>query len=106
MNKLKAFGQKGFIHYILSHLEGFIWIFALGGMMISPVTSEQHFTFCPFYHLGFRHCPGCGIGRSMILALHGRIEESLMMHPLGLIAIIILIIRTIEIFSSKLYYSL
>lgn len=103
---MRTFEQKGFIHYLISHLEGFIWIFAIVSMMMSSVKSDQHFTFCPFYHLGFRHCLGCGIGRSMILALDGRIEESLIMHPLGLIAILVLIIRTIEIFSPKLYHSL
>jgi len=34
---------------------------------------EGHLTLCPLALAGFHWCPGCGVGRSMILALHGQV---------------------------------
>ena len=38
---------------------------------------------CLFRRLTGRPCPGCGITRAVILAVHGRIKQSLEVHPSG-----------------------
>lgn len=38
---------------------------------------------CPFRRLTGLPCPTCGLTRSWIAALHGRLGESVALHPLG-----------------------
>ncbi|MDM7913679.1 MAG: DUF2752 domain-containing protein [Candidatus Eisenbacteria bacterium] len=48
---------------------------------------------CLAHRLGIPFCPGCGLGRSIALALHGRLIDSFLAHPLGLPALAILLRR-------------
>ncbi len=56
-------------------LEAVIWLGALILLMVYQ-PEGNHFTICPLYHLGFEHCPGCGLGRSISLFFRGDFAES------------------------------
>ncbi len=79
--------------------EALLWLGVLISMILSHPVMEGHLTLCPLALAGFHWCPGCGVGRSMILALHGQVNASIMMHPLGLPAIAVLSERIYELFS-------
>ena len=83
--------------FIRCKAEAFIWLAVLISMMLSRPVTEGHLTLCPLALMGFDWCPGCGVGRSMILALHGQISASISMHPLGLVALAVLAERIYEI---------
>ena len=89
----------GFIHsklsdvYKLLGLEGIIWIVSLIYLASFTESNQQHFTICPLSNLGFEHCPGCGLGKSISLILHGNIFESFDFHLLGIPALIIILFR-------------
>lgn len=53
----------------------------------------HHFTLCPLANMGFDWCPGCGLGRSIALLLHGEVEASLATHWLGIPALLVLMHR-------------
>ena len=86
--------------FLVSNFEAFIWLAAIIYFAVSPVQLENHFTICPLSLAGFEHCPGCGLGRSIILFLHGRVNESWSMHPLGIPAVSILLIRIVTIIRN------
>ena len=82
------------------NLEAFIWISVLLYFAFSPLPNANHFTICPLSLAGFQHCPGCGLGRSIIMLLHGHISESIANHPLGTLAITLLISRVVVVFMN------
>lgn len=83
-------------------IEAIIWIIGLIILMIYSPGEGEHFTICPFYHLGFEHCLGCGLGRSISLFFHGEIVASLQAHPLGILAVIILSFRIFKLTKTHL----
>jgi len=83
------------------NIEAFIWISVILFLVISPVQSNTHFTICPLSLAGFGYCPGCGLGRSMNLVLHGQIAESLSMHPMGIFALSVFVARIISVFRNN-----
>ncbi len=78
-------------------LEAAIWTTGLVVLACIDPTHETHFTLCPFYHLGFDFCPGCGLGKSISLFFHGEIIQSIKTHPLGIFAVFILTFRIIKL---------
>jgi hypothetical protein len=90
--------------FIRFNLEALIWIVVLLSFALSPVQSNEHLTLCPLKLVGFEHCPGCGLGRSIILFLHGHFSESFKMHSLAGPAIAILLIRIISILRNYLKF--
>lgn len=76
--------------------ELFAW---LGGLillfLLDPSVASEN-TLCLFKNLGIP-CPGCGIGRSIAFALEGNWMSSLEMHPLGIIALVILLSRITQL---------
>ena len=44
--------------------------------------------FCPFRRVTGLPCPTCGLTRSWNAALHGRLRESLVLHPLGPLTVV------------------
>lgn len=87
---------KFFIH----NFEAFIWIAAIIFFALSPVNHSEHFTICPLSLAGFEHCPGCGLGRSLILLLHGNVSESMSMHPLAIPALALFTARIVIVFKN------
>lgn len=89
----------------LSHnLEAFIWIAVIIYFTASTVNFDNHFTLCPLSMAGFEHCPGCGLGRSLVLLLHGKVVESIHMHPLGIFALGLFVARIVTVFRNYFSY--
>ena len=65
------------------YLEQVIWIVVLL-VLYGMDTSEQAPSFCLFKTVGFRSCPGCGIGHSIHHALHLRFQQALEEHIIGI----------------------
>lgn len=84
------------LYYFLP-LEALFWIAALVALALYIPSGTSHMSLCPLSHLGFKYCPGCGLGRSISFLLHGSIKESLAMHPLGIPAFLIISWRIITL---------
>ncbi|WP_353181612.1 DUF2752 domain-containing protein [Parapedobacter lycopersici] len=65
------------------------WIAALVLLYLSN-PGMHHFTLCPLENVGVDWCPGCGLGRSLTLLMHGEFAASVSMHPLGIPAFLVL----------------
>ena len=81
-------------------LELFFWITALTLLALAkPIDyhTGYHFTYCPLANMGFRWCPGCGLGRSITQLFHGNIRESLRFHWLGIPAVLIIGCRIVTL---------
>lgn len=78
-------------------LEALIWLIALVGLAIYEPTSGDHVSFCILNNLGFTFCPGCGIGRSISHVLNGDFQASMAMHPMGILALPILLFRIVTL---------
>jgi hypothetical protein len=52
--------------------------------------------------MGFKYCPGCGLGHSISYFLHGEVTRSLQTHPLGIIATVILVSRIFSLLKGAL----
>jgi len=59
-------------------------------------------SFCPSVFIGFGTCPGCGLGRSISLLLHGEFIASFQEHVLGIPAAIILLFRSVQL-TERVY---
>ena len=94
---------KSFGKFMVQNLEAFIWMTAIIYFALSPLPSGEHFTICPLSLAGFEYCPGCGLGRAMILLLHGHVPESFNMHPLAIFALPVLVARIVFVFKN--YFS-
>jgi len=70
---------------------GFIFLAAMNPAQPAP------FDICLFKKMGLPFCPGCGLGRSLSLLLHGDPIHSFLTHPLGLPAFLILSVRIITL---------
>jgi hypothetical protein len=88
------------VNFVLHNLEAFIWLAVIVFFALSPISSGEHFTVCPLKLAGFEHCPGCGLGRSLILLLHGHVTESFRMHPLAIFALAVLSARIVIVFRN------
>ncbi|WP_157986387.1 DUF2752 domain-containing protein [Chitinophaga alhagiae] len=61
-------------------------------------------SFCVFRLAGFSGCPGCGLGTSVSLLLHGELRESLAHHWLGLPALALLVARIVKLTKLQFRY--
>lgn len=73
-------------------IEWACWVSALALLYLSNPHSH-HFTLCPLENMGGDWCPGCGLGRSIALLMHGEIRASFGMHWLGIPALLIIVHR-------------
>lgn len=79
------------------YLEAVIWTAGLAYLALLDPASPAPVTLCPLHHLGFEHCPGCGLGRSVSYLFHGDLAGSFSMHLLGIPAVVIIIHRIVSI---------
>lgn len=89
------------LFYKLLSLEGIFWVVSLIYLSTISDFSEQHFTICPLSNLGIEHCPGCGLGRSISMILHGNIFQSFDFHWLGIPALIIILLRIFQLIKNN-----
>lgn len=89
-----------FKYYFFLHFE---WIVLLTGFLLvifmDPFADAA--SFCPIDRLGFEFCPGCGLGKSVALAARGHLSASLQSHPLGFLAVAVIIGRIGSIFRRN-----
>ncbi|MGH2564397.1 MAG: DUF2752 domain-containing protein [Ginsengibacter sp.] len=68
-----------------------------------PPGTDPHYSFCLFKQLGFKYCPGCGLGHSISYLFHGNIRASFTAHPFGIFAVIIIINRILKLFRQNVF---
>jgi hypothetical protein len=81
--------------------EALVWLIGLACIALLDPTHD-HFSICPFTQIGFDFCPGCGLGRSIGYLFRGEFIQSFKTHPLGLLAVTILTLRTITLTKNYL----
>lgn len=74
-------------------LELIFWIGSLVAVILLNPHGGSHLSLCPLSQLGFDWCPGCGLGRSMSLLARGEFQASWNMHPLAVLAYVVIISR-------------
>lgn len=90
----KAFNKidiKTATKLVWQHRELFFWIAAL--IMLYTADMHSDFTLCVPSNLGFKNCPGCGLGHSITAIMHGDIMLSWQYHVLGIPALFILLLH-------------
>lgn len=72
--------------------EAICWLSGLVSLAwLNP--HATHLSLCPLKNAGLDFCPGCGLGTSISLLLHGELMASLETHPLGMFAVVVLSLR-------------
>lgn len=84
-------------------VEAAIWFAGLLFFAASD-PAAPHFTVCALKNIGLDFCPGCGLGQSITLMFRGQFAESISVHPLGIIAVIILSFRIINLTKHYLQH--
>jgi hypothetical protein len=74
-----------------------IWLASLLYLIFIHTPGKIGFTLCPLNNLNLDFCPGCGLGNSISHIFQGEIYNSLIAHPLGIFALVVIIIRIIKI---------
>jgi hypothetical protein len=94
---LKSFLKKIQKIWSLIGFEAAVWILGLFFLIFIHIPGETHFTICPLANLGLEFCPGCGLGNSISYLFSGDFLSSFQSHPLGIFALIIIVLRIISI---------
>ncbi|SIN74930.1 DUF2752 domain-containing protein [Algoriphagus halophilus] len=81
-------------------LELFFWIGSLIAILMLEPGAEPHMSLCPLDQLGFSWCPGCGLGRSMNLLARGDFQASWSMHPLAMLAYVVIFSRIWQLIKN------
>jgi hypothetical protein len=83
--------------------EMLVWVSGIIFLAAIDPTQEKIFSLCFIHTMGFKFCPGCGLGKSVSYLLHGEVVQSFQAHPLGIFALFVLIFRIIQlsIYSYK-----
>ena len=78
--------------WLFKHIELCFWITAMVLLFFMNAESDTD-SLCFFHWLGIDWCPGCGIGHSIHSTLHLQFTRSLQQHPLGIVAVFIILNR-------------
>jgi hypothetical protein len=98
--KKSRFRENSFLDLIkIIEPELILWVIALAALAFIDPYGEQHYSLCFFRNLGFDFCPGCGLGRSIGLLYRGELDASLNAHPLGAIALGVILARIVRLFK-------
>lgn len=81
--------------------EAWIWIAALIALAFTNPNGEGHLSLCPIKNMGWSFCPGCGLGHSISWLFRGEINHSIQSHPLGILALGILLFRIFNILTNS-----
>jgi hypothetical protein len=80
--------------------EALIWIMFLIFLAFSNPEAQPYFNLCVFKFFGINRCPGCGLGHAISYLFHGDIVNSFKSHPLGLFAVIVILLRIIRLLTK------
>ena len=83
-------------------LEAVIWMSGLIALAFVDPSQTSHVTICPIAYFGFDFCPGCGLGRSIAWLFHGSLKNSFSAHPLGIVTLVVLVHRIIQLINNHL----
>ncbi|WP_072053956.1 DUF2752 domain-containing protein [Flavihumibacter petaseus] len=83
--------------FLYRHNEVSIWLTALLLLFFAVDPSRDQTSLCLFHWLGWQHCPGCGLGKSMHAAMHGAFRQSWHYHYFGIPAVLIIGARIISL---------
>ncbi|MBN7816735.1 DUF2752 domain-containing protein [Algoriphagus pacificus] len=81
-------------------LELAFWVGSLVAILLLEPHAATHFSLCPLDQLGFTWCPGCGLGRSMNLLARGDFQASWSMHPLAMLAYVVIFTRIWQLIKN------
>jgi hypothetical protein len=84
-------------------LEAIIWISGLFALAFVDPSRTAHATICPIGYFGYDFCPGCGLGRSISWLFHGSLQNSVSLHPLGIVVLAVLVHRIFQL--TKNYFN-
>jgi hypothetical protein len=84
------------------YFELVFWIAALTALALMDPTNQTHFSLCPLKALGFKWCPGCGLGHAISFLFHGEIRKSFHAHWLGIPAVIVIVLRIYVLIRLRL----
>jgi hypothetical protein len=87
--------------WLLIGFEAVVWVLGLLFLIFVHIPGETHFTICPLANLGINFCPGCGLGNSISYLFRGEFLFSFQSHPLGIFALIIIVLRIISIIKNN-----
>ncbi len=88
-------------YYWQQYFECLFWItsFVVLFFMDAGTTAPS---LCIFKWLHLSHCPGCGLGHAIHCALHFQFVSSFQQHPMGIVAVLIILNRIKQLsFKSK-----
>lgn len=86
------------------YFELTFWALAITLLAMMPPGVDPHYSFCLFKMFGLPFCPGCGLGHSISYLFHGNIRASLSSHPLGIFAVIIILLRIYKLVQLHLFF--
>ena len=87
--------------YLRNNFEVICWVTGLTALYFMPENGSGP-TLCPFHWMGFKYCPGCGIGHAIHYAMHFQFATSFYYHPFGIAGLIIILLRIKQLlFKSK-----
>lgn len=96
-------GIRHSFQFLRARFEAAAWITGITLMAVMPPTDE-HASLCPFKACGLGFCPGCGLGHSISWLFRGEFVHSFQAHPLGILAIAVLLWRIIVILRKPVFY--
>jgi hypothetical protein len=91
------------LQFLKARFEALVWISGLLLMAFMSPT-DAHSSLCPIRATGLGFCPGCGLGHSISWLFRGEFLESFHAHPLGIVALVILIWRIIALLRKPVFY--
>jgi hypothetical protein len=75
----RTWARLGLTAYLIAGLGHWLGCWDLNAI------SRRGPDLCVFHRLTGLDCPGCGMGRSLILLAQGRLQDSWTMHPFGIL---------------------
>jgi hypothetical protein len=81
--------KRFYIYLFIFSLTAYGW---LGWNVVKGPTDGDGFTPCLFKTVTHLPCPSCGTTRALLMLLRGDVWDSIMMNPLGIIALLALLV--------------
>lgn len=86
------YNSPALINQLQKNFELIFWVAALILLFFMKADLSTQ-SLCLFKWLNSTICPGCGLGHSIHAALHLQLMVSLKLHPMGIVAVLIICSR-------------